>query len=219
MFPTQSNTTSGHRPFVGAVGLVNKEGMLVVLSSASTVPTVALPAAVTDIPCGVLVDDGATQSSASSLAGQQVEVQPLNPGENIRIKAYGAGVAGDILVMADPTANAGAQAGMVKKIGNVAGAFVQIGNAEEDFADGQLVLVRPALQLVIVKSTVAAPAAVVNADGAFAGLNSTAVNPTKSDFDALLAQAEILADDVRALRGTVSGMHTALLANRQVKVA
>ena len=152
MFPTQSNTKLGHRPFVGAAGLVNKEGLLVVLSSNAGVPTVALPTAVTDIPCGLLVDDGATQTSASNLAGQNVEVQPLDPGENIRIRAYNAGAAGVKLVTADPTANAGAQAGMVKAVSATPGVYVQIGVAEEDFVDGQLVLVRPALQLVRVKS-------------------------------------------------------------------
>ena len=152
MFYTQSNTKAGHRPFVGAAGLVNNEGKLLVLSSNSGVPTVALPTATTDIPQFVLVDDGATQTSASNLAGQQVQAQPLSAGENVRIRAYNAGAAGVKLVMADPTANAGAQAGMVKAIGTVAGVFVQIGVAEEDFVDGQLVLVRPALQLVRVKS-------------------------------------------------------------------
>lgn len=151
MFYTQSNTKPGHRSFVGAAGLVNQEGKLLVLSSNSGVPTVALPAALTDIPQFILVDDGATQTSPSNLAGQNVEAQPLTPGENVRIRAYGAGTAGTKLAMADPTANAGAQAGMVTALSATPGSYVQIGVAEEDFVDGQLVLLRPGLKLITVK--------------------------------------------------------------------
>lgn len=39
-----------------------------------------------------------------------------------------------------------------------------------------------------------------NVNSAFSSLNSTAVNPTKTDFDALLAACETLADDVRSLQ-------------------
>lgn len=42
-----------------------------------------------------------------------------------------------------------------------------------------------------------------NANGAIAGLSSTAVNPTKADFDGLLAATEVLADDVRSLRAAL----------------
>lgn len=62
--------------------------------------------------------------------------------------------------------------------------------------------------------TVVVPTVVTlgNANGVIAALNSTAVNPTKADFDALLAAAETLADDVRAI-------HAALVANGQILAA
>lgn len=60
-----------------------------------------------------------------------------------------------------------------------------------------------------VPSVVAAPAVAAPANGVFAGLNSTAVNPTKADFDALLAQCEILRDSHAALVAEVTAIHTA----------
>lgn len=68
--------------------------------------------------------------------------------ENARYKAYGTGNAGDLIILADPTANSGAQAGMVRSTtGSHApvssdGTFTIIGIAEEIFIDGQDVKVR-----------------------------------------------------------------------------
>lgn len=69
-----------------------------------------------------------------------------------------------------------------------------------------------------VATLVAAPAAGLPANGVFAALNSTAVNPTKADFDALLAQCEILSDSHRALVASVTSLHTASVAAGIAKV-
>jgi hypothetical protein len=62
--------------------------------------------------------------------------------------------------------------------------------------------------------TVVVPTVVVlgNTNGEIGSLNSTAVNPTKADFDALLLKTEELADDLRA-------MHAALVAQGQLLAA
>jgi hypothetical protein len=62
------------------------------------------------------------------------------------------------------------------------------------------------LTRVEINPGLAGAAAVLPADGVLAALNSTAVNPTKSDFDALLAQVEILRDSVAALAVTVAAL-------------
>lgn len=75
---------------------------------------------------------------------------------------------------------------------------------------GQLVsalVYRPVVAPAV--TVVAAPAAAAPADGVFAALNSTAVAPIKADFDALLAQCEILRDSHAALVTKVTAMHAA----------
>lgn len=220
MYYTQAGTKPGHRPFVGAAGLIGFEGRLVVLSSNSGVPTVAVPTATTQIPAFLLVDDGAP-SAASGQAdpgGQVVECQPLDPNEQIRITGYGTGTAGCQLVMADPTANAGAQAGMVVKLPTVAGVYVQVGFAEEDFVAGQLVKIRPALQLVVVAATlVAAPAALTSTQNATTaavdlGTSEALANALKANYNALQA-------DVAALQAKLTALMAALVVNGQIKEA
>lgn len=45
-----------------------------------------------------------------------------------------------------------------------------------------------------------------NVDGAVAALSSTAVNPTKADFDGMKAAVETIADDLRSLRAALIAM-------------
>lgn len=203
MFYTQSNTKQGSRDFVAAAGLLAKEGLLVVGYSNAGVATVKLPTATTDSPQYLLVDDGLPQNPASDPGGQVVHVLPLDPERNIRIRAYGAGTAGTVLVMADPTANAGAQAGMVTALPATAGKYQKIGVAEEDFVDGQLVLLRPDLGGAIV-STAVALTSVQNATAAAVDLASSEAlaNALKASFNALQT-------DVAALRA-------ALITNGQI---
>ena len=203
MFYTQSNTKRGTRDFVAAAGLASKEGLLVVGYSNAGVATVRLPNATTDAPQYVLVDDGLPQNPSADPGGQFVQVLPLDPEQNIRIKAYGAGTAGTVLVMASPTANAGAQAGMVTALPAGAAKYAKIGVAEEDFVDGQLVLLRPDLGSVIVSTAVAL---------------TSAQNATTAASD--LATSEALANSLQAsfnaLQTDVAALRAALVTNGQV---
>ncbi|HEY1791555.1 MAG TPA: hypothetical protein VGG34_01440 [Opitutaceae bacterium] len=200
METTQSNTVIGSRQVIAAEGLYGNEGKLIVLYSNAGVPTVRMPNATTDIPTYLLIDDGLPQNAVDN-GGQYVDGLPLSPDRNERITCYGAGAAGTILVMADPTANGGAQAGMVTALPAGAGKYVQIGVAEEDFVDGQLVLLRPELKSIIVSTAVAAPAALTSAQIGAA--------PTEANFNALQA-------DVAALLATVAALRAALATNGQV---
>ena len=203
MFYTQSNTKQGVRDFTAAAGLANKEGLLVVGYSNSGVPTVRLPNATTDAPRYVLVDDGLPQNPSSDPGGQNVQVVPLGHESNVRIRAYGAGTAGTVVVMADPTANAGSQAGIVVAVPSAAGKYVKIGVAEEDFVDGQLVLLRPDMTTVIVSTAVALTSS-QNATTA-----ATDLTTSEALANALKASYNQLQTDVAALRA-------ALITNGQV---
>ena len=142
MFPTQSNTQIGARTFICGSDFSSKDGYLAVLSSNSAVPTLSLPSAIGQIPQYLVVD--------GNTSGKLVTAQPLSPNENIRIVAKGTGTAGAKLVVADP--GTAADAGKVRAAPATAGVYVQIGIAEEDFVDGQLVLTRPDLQILNVVS-------------------------------------------------------------------
>lgn len=203
MFYSQTDTKIGYRAFIAAAGLLAKEGLLVVGYSNAGVPTVKLPTATTDNPQYVLVDDGLPQNPVSDPGGQSVEVMPFDPGQNVRIKAYGAGTAGTTLVMADPTANAGAQAGMVTALPAGAGKYVKIGVAEQDFVDGQLVLLRPDLGGSIVATAVALTS-VQNATAAAVDL------PTSE------ALANALKANYNQLQADVAALRAALVTNGQV---
>lgn len=209
MFPSQTNTLKGNRAFNSGETLVDKEGLLCKLVDGGSIPELKLPEAVTDI-CLFVIGDGNGEDENS-------DVIPLVPGEEVRIRANGAGSAGAILIL---ETIAGANIGKVRTIvGAAAGVYFSPGSAAEDFGDEQLVKVNSLPRMVIVPSVVTAPAAAAPADGVFAALNSTAVNPTKADFDALLAQCEILRDSHAALVAKVTAIHTAAVANGELVIA
>lgn len=133
MYATQSNTQPGERVFVAASDLTGKQGYLCALSSSSGTPVVDLPAALTTRVIGLIVDDAAS--------GGQVTVAPLSPMTNRRVVAKGTGSAGDLLSLADPTT--AADKGKLRKQPTTTGTWIGLAIAEEDFVDGQLVLVRP----------------------------------------------------------------------------
>jgi hypothetical protein len=182
MFPSQSNTQPGDRPFIAGANLTGFEGRLVKLISNSGTPNVILPAANADITPYVLVDD--------AIQGGFATVKPLDPDKQVRITAKGTGTAGTILVQADPTLNSGADAGKVRALPTTPGVYVKVGEAEEDFVDGQLVLVRPSLGLMI------APFALTTAAPA-----TTA--PALSEYGFTQAQAAALLQSVIDLRAAL----------------
>lgn len=136
--PTQSNTKRGIITLTAHDNLTGLEGYLWKIGDDSGTPKFYLPAAVTDLALYV--------GASGDIAGNDSSGEVPQDG-NFRVKAYGTGLAGDILVLADPTANGGAQAGMVRSLTGshapaTGGRYFRIGIAEEDFVDGQLVLAR-----------------------------------------------------------------------------
>lgn len=128
---TQSNTIIGRLQKTSAVDLTGKEGRLAVLSDSVGAARVGLPVAITDRPLFV-IDEGAA-------LGEKSHVIPLSPDRQIRVKAKGAGAGGAPLCLA---AIAGDDAGKLRAVPVAAGTYHIEAIAEEDFVDGQLVLVR-----------------------------------------------------------------------------
>lgn len=135
--PGQTDTKRGEVTLPAASGMpsTNIQNLLAKIVT-NTVAQFSLPAAQGDLAFWAI--------SQSVNGNVSAEVPSLN--ENCRLYAYGTGNAGDILILADPVANSGAQAGMVRStVGSHApssGTYNRIGIAEEIFVDGQLVKTR-----------------------------------------------------------------------------
>lgn len=203
MSPTQSNTQPGFdaRSYNSGQNLDAMEGRLAKIVDGGSIPEALLPTAVTDV-CQFVIDDGGAEDTPSGLL-------PLTPGYERRALAKGTGSAGDVLVLA---AIAGADIGKVRAQPATPGAYFSPGTAGEDFVDGQLVRFNPLPRIVVVPAVIAAPATTTTVNGAVAGLNSTAVNPTKADFDALLTAVELIADEQRADNAKLIALHSACVA-------
>lgn len=142
---------------------------------------VAVVAAAADEPLCVLTDeaDAAEDPIDCELLAITNRTVPMVAGAviGLDLAVYSSG---DGKVIVKPTA---------------AGTYWKVGIARQAAtADGDVIEVEPCKprKLVVI-------AALGNANGAIAAINSTAVNPTKADFDLLLAACEKLADDVRAI--------------------
>ena len=130
----QSNVKSGAIRVLAGEDLSDKEGYLVKMTHASGVPEVVLPTANGDDALYVVEDDGED--------AEFVDVSPLTPDRQVRIKLEGTCSPGDRLVLADVATPA--DKGMVRKIPTAAGTYRVLAVAEEAGVDGQLVLARPA---------------------------------------------------------------------------
>lgn len=139
--PQQTSVKNGDVSYACASDLTGKENFLTKMTTVSTVATISLPTAALDINCVYVVMSGDTVARGSA-------AEVPNPGDQCRLKAYGTGNAGDLLILADPTANSGAQAGMVRSFtgshapSSSSGTYWVFGIAEEVFIDGQFVLSR-----------------------------------------------------------------------------
>ncbi len=184
LLEAQTNTKRGARPINSGEALTNMEGRLVMLADAGSVEEVVLPNAVTDV-CPFVVLEGGGEDENST-------VLPLCCEQQVRIVAKGTGSAGDILALA---AIDGTDDGKVRALPGTAGIYFSPGIAEEDFADGQFVKVRPLPRMV----TVSAVWNVTNANGAIAALTSSATT-TQAEFEALRDKCEIINDDLIALK-------------------
>jgi hypothetical protein len=139
--PYQTDTKRGEITLPANLGANLLENLLMVIYNNGGVASFRLPTALGTLYAIYIM----SQYNAVALTASG-EVPSTN--ENCRLKAYGTGNAGDALILADPTANAGAQAGMVRSaVGNhapagAAGAIFCFGIAEEAFVDGQDVKAR-----------------------------------------------------------------------------
>lgn len=150
IYDSQTNTKPGIIIDGVADGvLTDLEGRLLKM----TADGYSLPAAVSDIALFALLQGGADE--AAIVVGQ------LSPGTSMRVRANGTGNKGAVLVLCDPAASSGVNAGKVETIGTTQGVYFSPGVAEESFVDEQLVKIRPHPCLVYVGTafTSAAPAA------------------------------------------------------------
>jgi len=178
---TQSNThQGGPRKINAGANLTGLEGRLVKVADAGSEAEVVVPTAVTDITPFVLVTEAVHDADCEvlSIAGEK----------EVRVRANGTGSAGQPLVLCDPTAAAGVNAGKVEALGTTEGAYFSPGIALEDFVDEQLVKINPLPRLVFVGTpfTVATPAA------------TAATSSTPFGFSE--AQANAILTNVREMR-------------------
>lgn len=153
--PTQGDTKAGDINVIAKDNLTGLEGYLVKLTSVGDATQAALPNSQRDLALFVI--------GSGDAAGNNVAIEaPSNT--NFRVKAKGAGNAGDVLVLADPST--AADAGRVIALPVTPGVYFSPGIAEEDFAEGQLVLARPLPRLVSVASADALSALTFTAAGA-----------------------------------------------------
>ena len=132
---SQTNTRTGAVRVLAGEDLTDKEGRLVVMTHDTGVPEVKLPAAISDLAVYQL-NDGAADA-------ELVDVEPVEPGRNIRAVLKGTCNPGDSLVLADP--GTAADKGKVRTVPAAAGTYRVLAIAEEKGVDGQLVLCRPAM--------------------------------------------------------------------------
>jgi hypothetical protein len=177
---SQTNTQPDERVFNSAVALTGLEGRLVKLADGGSIPEVDLPGAVTDLALLIVTEGGALD--------QPSEVISLLTEGNRRVRLNGTVAAGIPVVLCDPTASGGANAGKVETLPSVAGRYFSPGIAEEDGVDEQLVRIRPLPRII----TVAA---------AFTGATPAATAATSSTpFGFSEAQANALLANVREMR-------------------
>jgi hypothetical protein len=130
MNPDQSDTKAGILPIAALVPLARTR--LVKLVNNAGAPAVTTLETPDDIPYGYTAE-------AAGEAGDPVDIAPLDPLRNHRLRLTGACLPGDVLV---------ADGGNVQALPDPAAQaadYVRIGIAEEAGEDGQLVLLRPHL--------------------------------------------------------------------------
>jgi hypothetical protein len=131
--PKQSDTKAGAFSLAATADLTGLENFLVKVSNSSGTAKFALPGAVTDLALFVL-------DSGDVAANDNWAEQPAM-GASFRVRLNGTCVPGDILVLCDPTASAGVNAGKVEAVAaQTAGRYFSPGIALETGADEQDVL-------------------------------------------------------------------------------
>lgn len=171
---SQTNTQPGKRVLLSAVALLGLEGRLVMLADGGSAPEVNLPGSVSDLALYIVTEGGAQDETS--------EVIPLLGESNRRVRLNGVVSAGAPVVLCNPTANAGVNAGKVEALPEAGGLYFSPGIAEEDGEDEQLLLIRPFPRLIVV------PAAFTGATpAATAATNVSPYGFSQAQADALLA--------------------------------
>ena len=132
---SQSDTRTGDFRCLAGEDLTGMEGRVLKLTHDGGVAEAVLPSDNGDYALWVLLN--------GAVDGENVDVRPLAPCRNVRLKLKGACNPGDVLVPAD-VGTAGDR-GMVRALPADAGTYRGLCVAEEAGVDGQLVLARPAL--------------------------------------------------------------------------
>lgn len=138
---SQSNTIEGDLLLTTGEDLSASADILVAPYNSSGSLVVTRPAANNDYAVYVLVYGAAS--------GGKATVRPLTPNRTVRVVAKSTGNPGDLLVLADGVTTA-ADKGKVRKLPATSGTYRLVGIAEEAFADGQLVRMRPTFGTVTV---------------------------------------------------------------------
>lgn len=127
-FANQSNTQAGPRPYLAGADLTGMEGRLAVMTSTG----LQLPSASTDRAIYLILEGAASGGEATAVA--------LDSSRNFRVYADGTGDKGVELSISVESG----KAGMVRDFDALeSGSQRIVAIAEEDFVDGQLVLLRP----------------------------------------------------------------------------
>ena len=124
MNPSQIDTQPDVRVINSAVSLVGLEGRLVKLADGGSIAEVNLPGAVSDL-CLFIVKEGAALDEDSEV------ISVISEG-NRRVRLNGTVSAGVPVVLCDPTASSGANAGKVETLPATEGVYFSPGVAEED---------------------------------------------------------------------------------------
>ena len=144
----------------------------------------------------------ATVANAIGVFWKKLQDDSTSPDVNIRLLGKGGTtkvVANGVIAQGDRVI--GASGGKVTKLPTAAGLYRVLGKklTYGNSANNDVIEILDEPQTVFVPTVVT----LGNVNGVIAALNSTAVNPTKADFDALLVAAEALADDVRAMHAAL----------------
>ena len=141
----QSDTKEGAITLKANADLTGKENRLVKIINASGVAQFSLPAAVSDLALFVLM-------SGDVAANDNWGECPFSK-ENFRAKLHGTCNPGDTLILSDPVASSGVNAGAVEALAaQSAGTYFSPGVAEEAGVDGQNVKIRTHARIIRVKT-------------------------------------------------------------------
>jgi len=153
----------------------------------------ALPTSLTDLALFVI--------ASGNGAGNPVSIEAPATDDEFRVVAKGTGTAGSLVVLADPSANSGADAGKVTAPGSTAGQYFSPGIAEEDYVDGQLVKCRYVPRLVHIGTAVTLTSAAVATTTA---TNTSPYGYSQAQANAIVTELNAVIADVAAIKAALN---------------